>query len=34
MMPVERKPELAIPKSFKTSPLEFCVFADVNTKGH
>ena len=32
MMLVERKPELAIPKSFKTSPLEFSVFADA--KGH
>lgn len=34
MMLVERKPELAIPKSFQTSRLEFSVFVDVNAKGH
>lgn len=31
---VERKPELAIPKSFQTACLEFSVFVDVNAKGH
>lgn len=33
MMLVERKPELAIPKSFQTARLEFSVFVDVNAKG-
>lgn len=34
MMLVERKPELAVPKASKTTPLAFSVFADENAKGH